>query len=232
MPRAKELGLVRITRWVNNGSQLIQLDRASCINTQGEHQLIATRGTPFDNRTIQAKHYRLIGLGIHQPRIGILHGQLIGQALQAISPRLHVENTTEISSGVYMEGRLIDLQCRTPGDIGADIVVVVIRGECFVLPVLITRVAGVLQMRSARIQAGITEQHIGTVCPHKRHTTQLSLPLTGDKLEGHYRAVSQACISSAIRDDKEAGIGWIQATEISHIANRLIMYVGPNHFTV
>ena len=108
--RTKELGFIRITRWVNDGAQLIQLDRACGINAQGKHQLISARGTTLKNTAIQAEQYRLIGSGVHQTRVGVLHGQFVGQALQAIGARLHIEYATEVGAGIHVEVGLINLQ--------------------------------------------------------------------------------------------------------------------------
>ena len=85
-------------------------------------------------------------------------------------------------------------------------------------------------MRATRVQAGITEQHIRAVSPDQRNTTQFGHPFPRDKLEGHVGAVAQTGILPPIRDDKEAGIGWVQTTEVSHITNRLLVNIGPDHF--
>ena len=232
MARAKELGLVRIGGRVDDGAELVKGDLAVRTHGEGEHQVVAGGGTPFDHAcAVDAEHHVLPAGGIHQAGVGVLHGQFVGQALQAVGTRLHVEQAAEISGGVQRQVRLVHLQLLggAPGHAGADVVVVVVGRVGLVLPVLVAGAAGVLQVRAAGVQRGVAEQHVGTVGAGQRGAADEGLPFAAHQLEGNFRTIGQPGVGAAVGDDEEAGVRRVQATDVGGVASGLAVHVGPDH---
>ena len=232
MARAKELGLVCIGGRVDDGANLVQGDPAVRSHAEGEHQVVASSGTAFDYaRPIDTQYHALPAGRIHQAGVGVLHGQRVAKALQSVSARLDVEQAAEVSGGVLSQVRLVHLQLQgaPPGHAGADVVVVVVGRVGLILPVLITGAASILQVRAARVEGGVAEQHVGTIGADQRSAADEGLPFSAHQLEGDVGAVDQPGIGAAVGDDEETSVRGVQATEIGAVTSALLVHVGPDH---
>ncbi len=229
-PGAQVLGLVGVAGGVHHGALLVEGDGAGRVHAEGEDQLAGAGSAAFDHRAVEAQQHRLAGGGVHQAGTGVLHAQAVGLAAQTVGTGLHVEHAAEVGGGVLGEVGLVHLQGdrRAPGDVGADVVVVVVGGVGLVFPVLIAGAAGVLQVGAAGVQGRVTEQHVGAIGPHQRGAADEGLPLAAHQLKGDLRAIAQAAVGGTVGNEEEAGVGRVQAIEVDLTACTLVVHVGPD----
>ena len=146
--RAQKGGFIRIRGWVNDSPQLIKGHLAATVDREAKYQLASCGRATFEDRTMHAQLNLLTSGSINQTRVGILYIQAVALGSQTICSRLYVEHTTKVSCCIMIEVGLIDLQlhCTAPSHSGADIVVVIIRVEGHILPVLVASATSILQM--------------------------------------------------------------------------------------